>query len=676
MPARQRPRLSAAANLDYTCGAMPLYTIETGGRFEPHVKQEWLLTNGLGGFASSTVVGCNTRRYHGLLVAATLPPVGRVMALNRVGEILYLDGNQEQLHELSVNYFRQSIHPRGDRFLRKFELNDAARWEYEVEGVRVVKELQLPWLKNVAILRYTIDPGWHRRVRFDLLPFVTLRDFHAERRAAGTEFQVAADARQVRVLDPNHAVHLAADQGTFALAPDWWYGQVYPIEAERGADDVEDVFTPGRFTFETNAKATITLWASLEPTPRPDWDAELAHRRDAIQAASTDPENVKAGPSAVSRSESIVVRKLARAANDFVVYRKAPDGSDGTTVIAGYPWFADWGRDTMISFPGLFLTTGRLHQGRQVLSVFAQHVSEGMIPNRFDDYTNQPHYNTVDASLWFIHACFEYLEASRDHKTFDAVLRPACTAILDGYRRGTRFQIRMDQADGLISQGDPHTQLTWMDAKCGDTAFTPRQGKPVEINALWYHALVLMGESDLAAKVADSFRKTFWISPFRGLYDVVDGARRDGSIRPNQIFAVSLPNSPLSEDQQKAVVEVVRRELLTPVGLRTLDRGDRNYRNRYYGPQIERDATYHNGMVWPWLIGPFLDAYLKINVHTEFARRQARQWLQPLVSRLDEFCIGSIHEICEPEEPYRPVGCFAQAWSVAEVLRLAVELGM
>jgi predicted glycogen debranching enzyme len=330
----------------------------------------------------------------------------------------------------------------------------------------------------------------------------------------------------------------------------------------------------------------------------------------------------------------------------------------------------------MISFPGLFLTTGRFHQARQVLSVFAQHVSEGMIPNRFDDYTNEPHYNTVDASLWFIHACFEYLEASKDQTTFDAVLRPACRAILDGYRKGTRYHIRMDEADGLISQGDPNTQLTWMDAKTGDRAFTPRQGKPVEINALWYHALVLMGETELAAKVADSFRKTFWISPFRGLYDVVDGPRRDGAIRPNQIFAVSLPNSPLTEDQQKAVVEVVRRELLTPVGLRTLARGDPNYHARYYGPQVDRDAAYHNGMVWPWLIGPFLDAYLRINLHTEFAREQARQWLAPLVRQMDEFCIGSIHEICEAEEPYRPVGCFAQAWSVAEVLRLAVELGM
>jgi predicted glycogen debranching enzyme len=299
-----------------------------------------------------------------------------------------------------------------------------------------------------------------------------------------------------------------------------------------------------------------------------------------------------------------------------------------------------------------------------------------MIPNRFDDYSNEPHYNTVDASLWFIHASFEYLKKSGDQKTFDAVLRPACQAIIDGYSRGTRFHIAMDPADNLICQGDETTQLTWMDAKYENTVFTPRQGKAVEINALWYHALVLMGEKELAEKVAKSFRQAFWINPFRGLYDVVDGSRRDSSCRPNQIFAVSLPNSPLSEDQQRAVVEVVRRELHTPVGLRTLSMASPNYRGRYSGLLFERDGAYHNGCVWPWLIGPFLDAYLKVNKRSPQSQEQARHWLQPLIARMDEFCIGQIHEICEGNPPHRPVGCPAQAWSIAEVLRLAVELGM
>jgi predicted glycogen debranching enzyme len=300
-----------------------------------------------------------------------------------------------------------------------------------------------------------------------------------------------------------------------------------------------------------------------------------------------------------------------------------------------------------------------------------------MIPNRFDDYTNEPHYNTVDASLWFIHAVFEYLKATSDHDTFTTTLRPACQQILDGYRHGTRFKIRMDPADGLISQGDENTQLTWMDAKCDGTAFTPRQGKPAEINALWYHALMLMGDTALAAKVADSFRKQFWISPFRGLADVVDGDRRDQSIRPNQIFAVSLEHSPLTPEQRRSVVEVVLRELLTPVGLRSLARSDPKYQAIYRGSRWDRDNAYHNGTVWAWLIGPFVDAYLRVNDHSPAAMNQARHWLTPLVDAMDrEGCIGQIAEIFEPEMPYRPVGCCAQAWSVAEVLRVAVQLGM
>jgi predicted glycogen debranching enzyme len=297
------------------------------------------------------------------------------------------------------------------------------------------------------------------------------------------------------------------------------------------------------------------------------------------------------------------------------------------------------------------------------------------VPNRFDDYSNQPHYNTVDASLWYVHAAFEYARLSGDRKTFEEVLRPACRKIIDGYRDGTRYNIHAD-SDGLIVQGDATTQLTWMDAKCGDIAFTPRQGKAVEINALWYHALVLMGDVDLAAKVAESFRNAYWISPWRGLADGVNGDRQDKLIRPNQIFAVSLPNSPLTEQQQAAVVEVVRRELLTPVGLRTLAPGEPGYRGRYAGPQFVRDEAYHNGTIWPWPIGAFLSAYLRVHKNSPAAKDQCRKWLQPLIDHMEENCLGQIAEIFEAEEPYRPVGCCAQAWSVAEVLRLAVELEM
>jgi predicted glycogen debranching enzyme len=669
---------------------MPLLSINTDGRLQPHLTQEWLLTNGLGGFSHSTLVGCNTRRYHGLLVAATNPPVGRIMALNRIGEILTLDGKDQPALEFSVNQFREAFHPQGWKYLKRFELDQTARWEYEIEGVKVTKEIQLLWMRNVAGIRYTMDAGRARQARLRLLPFVSVRDFHYERRSAGIHFGVRAADRQVSVSEGPYSVNIWSDQGHFTEAHDWWYNHYYAIENHRGQDDTEDLFTPGSFTFDVSGRGVVTIWAAMDPRGAEagsaiDWDQELTRRKAAVSAALSDPENLAPArhPPLGQESDSLNIRRLVRAANDFVVYRKSPKGEDSTSVIAGYPWFADWGRDTMISLPGLLLTTGRFHQARQVLSVFAQYVDQGMIPNVFDDYSGQPHYNTVDASLWFIHAVHEYLRHTNDQRTFTDLLLPACRQIIQGYRDGTRYQIRMDPTDGLIRQGDPTTQLTWMDAKDGDVVFTPRQGKPVEINALWYHALRLMGENALADRAGESFRKAFWISPYRGLADVVEGSpmsgqypRRDLSIRPNQIFAVNLAYSALSDDQQQAVVEVVRRELLTPMGLRTLNKADARYHGRYQGNQFERDGSYHNGAVWPWLIGGFLEAYLRVNKRSAASMAQSKAWLMPLVNQMEQYCIGQIHEIYEGDEPHRPVGCPAQAWSVAEVLRIAVELGM
>jgi predicted glycogen debranching enzyme len=639
---------------------MALYSIETRGELEPHLQEEWLITNGLGGFASGTVVGCNTRRYHGLLCAAMTPPVGRVMMLNRLGEIIRLPGPDQLPLEFSISQFGDTFHPRGDRYLRRFDLETTlARWEYDIEGIRLVKEIQMPWRNNAVGIRYTIDPG-AKQIELSLLPLVRMMDFHALRHEKAV-FDESHGQRKCSVgLGPNKLA-IEADAGSFQPEPDWWYGQTYAIETERGLDDREDLYRPGRFVFTTDRPASITLWAGAEPMGRFDWDQEIARRQEVAKTASPT---------------SPTVQRLLHAANDFLAARQTPDGQPGYTVVAGYPWFADWGRDTMISLPGLLLCPGKFDQARQVLCVFAKYVSQGMIPNRFDDYTNEPAYNTVDASLWFIHAAFEYLRLSRDSDTFEKILRPACHAIVDGYTQGTRYDIKVDPADGLVTQGNESTQLTWMDAKCQGVCFTPRQGKAVEINALWHHALRLIGDNVRADRVTQSFRKKFWISPFRGLADVVDGPRRDLAMRPNQIFAVSLANSPLSRPQQEAVVEAVRRELLTPVGLRTLAPSDPNYHGRYFGPQMDRDAAYHNGTVWPWLLGAFLDAYLKVHDRSERAVAQARQWLQPLLDTMQHGCIGQIAEIFEGDDPHRPVGCFAQAWSVAEALRLAMDLGM
>jgi predicted glycogen debranching enzyme len=647
---------------------MSLYKFETRGQLHPALDREWLLTAGNGGFASGTVVGCNRRRYHGLLCAATRPPVGRTMLLSRVGEILIDTEKPDRYLEFSINQFSESFHPRGDQYLQTFELDEFARWTYDVEGVKVIKELQLPWMKDAAILRYTITPPAGKKFEFRMLPFLALRDFHTLRKGQ-SEFGFKQTDKSVEFSSDGNTIQLSADPGVYVNKPDWWFGHTYALEAERGLDFVEDLYNPGWFSIIVDSQRTITLYAGLTPE-RFDWETELANRRRAVGSVPTHTPTIK---------------RLVRAANDFVVARKAPDGTDGSTVIAGYPWFSDWGRDTMISLPGLLLTTGRYTQARQVLGVFAQYVSEGMIPNVFNDHNGKPEYNTVDASLWFVHASFEYARKSGDTKTLDDVLRPACRQIIDGYRSGTRYNIKMDEADGLISQGDANTQLTWMDAKCEGVAFTPRQGKPVEINALWYNALMLMDESKIAHKVSDNFRRAFWISPFRGLADVVEGSppgaeapypKRDLTIRPNQIFAVSLPHSPLSDEQRSAVVETVRRELLTPMGLRTLARNERGYQGRYHGGPWQRDSAYHNGTVWPWLIGPFLEAYLRVHGNETHAKEQARRWLAPLLECMETFCIGQIGEINDGDPPHRSVGAIAQAWSVAEALRLATELEM
>jgi predicted glycogen debranching enzyme len=647
-----------------------MYSLETYGQLQPGLSQEWLLTNGTGAFSSSTVVGCNARRYHGLLCAATLPPVGRIVALSRIGELLRIDGAQTT-HELSVNQFPANFHPRGERYLRRFELGDFAQWEYEVESVRITKQVQLLAGRNIVGVRYLIDPGAARSVSMQLIPFVAMRDFHALRRGTDAPFSVHSEHGRVIVREGKHMLHLRCEQARWSQEADWWRGHYYAIDAERGQDHIEDLFQPGRFVIDIAKPAAITVWASTDPVESMDWDAELSKREGRATRTSTA---LSPGSGA---AVSPVAQKLIRAADDFIVARKNPDGSIGSTVIAGYPWFADWGRDTMISLPGLFLTTGRFEQARDVLTLFGSYVSQGMIPNKFDDYTNEPSYNTVDASLWYVHSCFEYLKASSDHDTFERKLLPACRAIIEGYSQGTRYGIRMDPADGLITQGDATTQLTWMDAKCNDVAFTPRQGKAVEINALWYNALKLLREEALAARVKQSFAKVFWISPFRGLYDVINGPQKDARIRPNQVFAVSLPHSALSDEQQHAVVEVVRRELLTPYGLRTLAPSDPQFRAQYRGDQFHRDGAYHNGTIWPWLIGAFLEAYLKVNQHTDAAKAQAKTWLQPLIDAMHTHgCIGQVAEIYEAQAPHRPVGCCAQAWSIAEVLRIAAVIGM
>ncbi len=518
--------------------------------------------------------------------------------------------------------------------------------------------------------------------RLQIRPLFAWKDYHTERRAAdGFPAEASWRGDQLLLRDADELpLHLFADGATYFSDPVWYYNHLHPRETERGLDDHEDLFTPGYLEFDLLSDNPIYLIASLEddPPPLPGALNKLRARQEqTIKANSSNDETI---------------HQLMLASDTFVVERSAQSSINlvgRSTIIAGYPWFTDWGRDTMISLPGLCLATGRHRIAIEILSSYAQLVSKGMLPNRFPDVGEIPEYNTVDASLWYLNAIGLVAELTENLDWLTDEIYHAAVAILNGYRNGTRYNIHAD-TDGLIYAGEEGVQLTWMDAKVGDWVVTPRIGKPVEIAALWYHGLIVMAEIQerrgvsskayrtLADDVKASFRERFLRPDGLGLYDVVDGPggidievdgvirKVDPSIRPNQIFAVSLPHSPLNPDEQKMVVDMVQRELLTPFGLRTLARSDPKYQGRYEGDQNNRDRAYHQGTVWPWLLGPFVDAHFRV-----YGDRGARRsFLEPIIAELNSYGIGFLPEIYDGDPPQRPNGCIAQAWSVAEVLRV------
>ncbi|MBI1369676.1 MAG: glycogen debranching protein [Planctomycetes bacterium] len=649
------------------------------------VETEWLLTNGIGSYAMGTVAGTNTRRYHSLLVAATHPPVGRINTLAAVNESLRFGG---ALYELAAHEFAADGHtmfvPKGWQYLRKFEKDLSARWTYVVGPITITKELRIAWHRNLAQLVYRLEPAIGAGESHDMVPdeltlsirpLLAMRDFHHQRRAAwgGGSFGLVIDGSTVQVVTPGLPVlHMHADAGKFIENPDWWYNFHRRIEARRHQDDIEDLYTPGWFehTFKNIGKSVSEIRFTfgvepIDPKLFEGEDARIPHLKKMIKHVRKQVNNER------------VCDGLVVAGDDFVVEREV-DGEPMMTILAGYPWFADWGRDTMISLPGLLLATGRFDEAKKTLLAYARHIRKGLIPNRFDDYGGEPHYNTVDASLWFIHAALEYVRQSEDKTTWKKSLTSACAQIIEAYQRGTDGPIAMDR-DGLINAGDPHTQLTWMDAKRDGVVFTPRHGKAVEINALWYRALMGMGEQTgesrylkLAEKVKRSFNRVFWRDELGYLMDHVNIWGSDRSLRPNQIFAVSLPHSPLSQKRQKQVMEVVRERLLTPMGLRTLPREDVNYHGRYDGSMFDRDRAYHQGTVWAWPIGGYIEGYLRAHKFSKPALAHAREALAPLLEELGKHSLGQIHEVFEADAPHRPEGCMAQAWSVAETLRAAI----
>ncbi len=643
------------------CGDWPLAT-----------TKEWLETNGLGGYASSTITGANTRRYHGLLIAALRPPTHRTLLLSKVEETLALADTE---YDLSCNQYPGAIYPQGYRHLREFRLAPFPTFSYEIEGstpTRLEKLVAMCRGVNAVIVRYRLIQG-AGTVSLVVRPLINCRDHHHLMRE-NTDFDTSAEvsgARDLITVQPYPgvpALHIHFEHAYFEPWGYWYHNFEYAQEAARGLDAQEDQYSPGYFVCQLEADETRFLVASVDPLGA--FDAG-----DAL-----DRERRRRGSLTVRWSHAPAhVRELAAAADAFLVSRLS-DSDQGKSrgVIAGYHWFEEWGRDAMISLPGLTLVTGRYDMAREVLVAYAEHRQDGLIPNRLPDAGGPPDYNTVDATLWMFWAVQKYLDYSGD-EGFVAELLPILLDIIGWQVRGTHCGIGVD-SDGLLRAGEAGTQLTWMDAKVGDWVVTPRHGKPVEINALWHNALRFVEElgadhaGPSADEVAQQFLARFWNAECEYLNDVVDGDRSvDSSLRPNQILAASLPYPTIEAARARSVVQAIERDLLTPYGLRTLSPGDPRYCGRCLGDQWERDGAYHQGTVWPWLLGPFVTAYVRTAEDKGAARAQARGWLGAFGKHMRDAGVGQVSEIFDGDEPHEPRGCIAQAWSVAEILRAAVE---
>jgi glycogen debranching enzyme len=697
------PKADNAATVSISTDNQPIENLLT---------KEWLLTNGRGSYASSTIVGCNTRGYHGLLIGSLRPPANRIMALANCLEMVIFEG---QVFNLSTFEFSDKFAPAGFTLQKQFRRDLGAHFDYELEKLELTKSVYLLRDTDTVALVYDFT-SVREPAKFVLRPFVGLRDFHTLQKSyASLCSSLLGDAVLVRHDTLTSCELLLSCPSTnFEKDPQWWFNFVYRNDRERGQNFAEDLWTPGFFSCWIDSPTKIVLWASLNP-PTKGYDAESAHGGNTdIEAVCEDlrrgQENIRRKAKSVGRKTRCPVRKsriehralrfeaLCLAADQFIVTRDAGAGAQApavccasqqrghkrqVTILAGYPWFADWGRDAFIALQGLLLSTSRFDEAKSVLVTFAAAADEGMIPNRFDDRSDTAYFNSVDASFWFVNAAFRYLEASGDSKTFMRELLPTIRWIIDSYHKGTRFGIRAE-ADGLITAGNNETQLTWMDAKYDGTAFTPRCGKAVEVNALWYNSLCLLAQfyagrdienakhyKSVADKAQSSFCELFWNQKRGYLNDCIwpDGSV-DESLRPNQIFAVSLPFSPLSPKQQKSVVNAVQKELLTPYGLRTLNTQDTCYRGQYTGPQQQRDEAYHQGTVWSYLIGAFVESFLKVNEFSRKSRQTATEFIQPLLQHLTEDrCLWSVSEIFDGDAPHKPRGCIAQAWSVAELIR-------
>ncbi len=636
-------------------------------------QREWLVTNGIGGFGSGTVAGLHARRYHGLLFAALTPPLGRVLLLSKLDEVAEYEGKQ---FSLSANRWGDgAIAPQGFHFIQRFHLEGTTPvWTYAFGDVLLEKRIWMRRGVNTTCVQYHVVRS-QAPIDLTLKALVNYRDYHGATQANDWQFAIDPIEHGFRILafEGARPFYLMCLKGKAEAHHTWYHNFSYRQEAERGLPEQEDHLHAGTFDVTLNQGETVTFVASTEGSALHSADESLSHRRTYEQGFLKPVERIS---QEYSRPTPPWIRQLLLAADQFIVSRPLPNQTEGRSVIAGYPWFGDWGRDTMISFPGLFLVTQRTEMAKSLLRSFAQFMDQGMLPNRFPDAGEPPEYNTVDATLWYFEAIREYFEQTQDVGLL-VELFPVLEDILHWHVKGTRYHIQVDQHDGLLHAGEPGVQLTWMDAKVDNWVVTPRIGKPVEINALWLNALTSHRQfakilqkptkkwDELIRKARASFPR-FWNAEVAYCFDVLDGPYgHEAALRPNQIIAVALPDCPLPYSQQRAVIDACEDRLLTKCGLRSLSPDDSHYVGRYEGDVRQRDGAYHQGTVWGWLIGPFVVGHLRVYQDPDVAL----SFLQPFAHQLQDYGVGSIGEICDGDPPFQPRGCIAQAWTVAEVLR-------
>ncbi len=651
---------------------------ETGLDYDEGSAKEWLVTNGLGGYASSTAIGANTRKYHGLLVAARNPPVDRVQLVAKLEEDICIG---DDCHSLSVNKYADHIHPEGYYYLSEFTFEDYPVFYYALGDVTVRKAVCMVHGLNATLVNYQIRAK--RKGVIDVRPLVNCRSIHGNTHADSTDWQLQRKAHQtgevMSFYEESPRLLLSADRGSYASEETWYRNLTYDWEAARGYDPAEDLLNAGVFTYPfPEGSSSFTLYfiggerqeslATIDQRLKAQKGDPFAQEEARRKALVDDFYHWR-----IRQRRNDLLTTLIKAADQFIVRRKS---TKSKTLIAGYPWFTDWGRDTMIAVRGVCLALGRFEDAKIILQQYTHSMRNGLLPNRFTD-DGGADYNTVDASLWYVLAVADYHHYTRDRHFIQSIW-PKLEEVVNAYVDGTDYGIRMDD-DGLVACTDKSQNLTWMDAKTGDTVHTPRNGKPVEIQALWYASLASMEElaeslgkgfsqEGLADRVKESFATQFWNTCENCLYDVVGPDGPDASIRPNQILAISQPYQLLPVEKEKAVVYTVREKLWTPVGLRTLAPDDPRFAACYRGDQASRDAAYHQGTVWPWLLGPYWRSLLKVQDYSPESKHHVYQEIMRLSANLGDHGIGQFSEIFEAET-LRPDGCFAQAWSVGEFIR-------